>query len=97
MSDDNKPQPVRKVTGSANYFPDSQSTILTDSNNRERVIRNVTQDEYNKISAEFLANTLTSSTSASKSTELSRSLAASDLSSLMGAGFQKQMKTRKRN
>src|SRR6266498_2019637 len=89
MTDDNTPPPTKRVIASADYDPASQTTVLTDNHNRETVIRNVTQEEYNKICAEFLSNKLTSTatkTNTGKTNDLSVSLAASELSSLMGAG-----------
>ena len=81
MTDDDKPQHEQKITASADYFPETQTAILTDSNNNQALIRDITHEQYNQISAEFLAKSTLSSTS--KTTELSKSLAAG---SLMEAG-----------
>lgn len=83
MTDDTKPQPVQKITASADYLPHTQTAVLTDSNNKETVIKNITHEQYNQISAEFIAKSSLSSTS--KTSELSKGLAAS---ALMGAGVE---------
>jgi hypothetical protein len=87
LTEETEPQPAQKVNKSE-YLPYSQTVTLTDSNNRETIIRNISQEAANEVSAAFLANTGMSSND--KSGELSRSKAASvpsdSLSSLVGAG-----------
>lgn len=87
MTEETEPQPAQKVN-KTEYLSHSQTATLTDSNNRETVIRDISQEAANEVSAAFLANTVMSSNN--KTGELSKSKAASakndSLSSLMGAG-----------
>ena len=89
MTDDTTPQPARKIIGDTIYLPDSQTATFTDSNNKETVIKNITHEQYNQISAEFIAKSTLSSTS--KTSNYSKSLAGS---ALMGAWNRNKRKQR---
>lgn len=87
MTEENELQPSQRVNKTL-YLPHSQTATLTDSNNNETVIRNISQEAFNEVSDAFLASTVM--TTSNKSEELSKSRAASEpserLSGLMESG-----------
>ncbi len=85
MTEETEAQPAQTVN-KTEYLPYSQTATLTDSDNNETVIRNISQEAFNEVSNAFLASTTTSN----KTGELSKSRAASEqserLSGLMESG-----------
>lgn len=62
MTDESESQPAQRTTSNTTYLPESKTAVLTDSNQNDTVIKNITYEQYNKISDEFMLNSTLSST-----------------------------------